>query len=186
MQFFASLAALAATAATLVSANSVTFVNQDETVRRIIFTPNDGFASMDTIEVEASGTSKVEFSQGWIGNWYAVSEGYEDVPGMLGEVAFNGWNDLTYYDVSAIVNATDTNGVKEMFPLSQMNLTTKTSFSGCKTFPCNTVYIQWDDVQTVTTSETDLVCTLGTSPETVEKRAEHNLVARHYVLGKLS
>src|SRR5690606_1756886 len=99
---------------------------------------------------------KATFPDGWEGNWYAVCEGKEDSPGMLGEVAFGGYSGETYFDVSAIVNPDDNNGVKQLWPAES-----KEPKSGCETFPCDTVYINPDDVQTKSTKETDLICTLG-------------------------
>lgn len=98
------LAALAFAAATLASANTVTFQNQDDTTRTVVITPSDGSEQMDSVEVKGHGEAKVNFPHGWIGNAYAVSEGNNDTPGMLAEVTFQGWNDLTYFDVSAIVD----------------------------------------------------------------------------------
>jgi hypothetical protein len=156
MPSFMKLASFLA-AAGLAVANTVTFKSLDDTERSIIFTPNAGMPAIDTIKVPGGQDATVEFPQGWIGNWYSVSEGASDVPGMLGEVAFNGWNDITFFDVSAIVNPNDHNGVKEMWPAKG-----ETPTSGCTVFPCNNAYYVWDDVQTKATQETDLVCTLGT------------------------
>lgn len=176
MQFSNTLVALLASAGT-VAANTVTFLSQDSVGRTIVFTPNAGYPSLDKIYVDGHGSAVAEFPSGWIGNWYAVSDGAQDSPGMLGEVAFQGWNGLTYFDVSAIINANDHVGVKEMWPKSSASPT-----SGCKTFPCNNAYYLPDDVQTKTTSETDLVCTLGGSGSS--KREEGENVKRDYVLGK--
>lgn len=54
MHFLAQLAALAATAATVVSANTMTFVNQDDTPRRIIFTPSEGHEAVNSVDVSAT------------------------------------------------------------------------------------------------------------------------------------
>ncbi|CAI4213835.1 unnamed protein product [Parascedosporium putredinis] len=148
MQFSNTLIALLASAGT-VAANTVTFLSQDSVGRTIIFTPNAGYPSLDKIYVDGHSSA----------------------------VAFQGWNGLTYFDVSAIINANDHVGVKEMWPKSSASPT-----SGCKTFPCNNAYYLPDDVQTKTTSETDLVCTLGGSGSS--KREEGENVKRDYVLGK--
>ena len=47
-----------------------------------------------------------------------------------------------------------------------------------------TAYYHPDDIQTVSTSETDLVCTLGGGNGDAGKREEPTLVARKFVLGK--
>lgn len=182
MQFITKLATLAMAAAT-VSANTVTFVNQDSTTRQVVFTPSSGHESISTVTVAGSASQVVTIPESWIGNWYAVADGSSSGAGMLGEVTFQGWQGLTYFDVSAIVNAADITGVKQIYPASQATLSIKTTVSGCEVFPCNSAYYSPDDIQTVTTTETDLICTLGTSSST-SKRDEVALVARKFVLGK--
>jgi len=186
MQFFTKIAAIAAVAATAVSAaNTVTFVSLDNTARKVVFTPSDGNAAVDSIEVAGGATQTVTFPTGWIGNWFSVSEGASNIDGMLGEVTFQGWNDITYFDVSAIVVPSDHDGVHQMWPASQNSDATKTLMSGCDVFPCNTAYYLPDDLQTVTTTETDLYCTLGSQASSSAKRDEASLVARNFVVGKL-
>ncbi|CAJ2507252.1 Uu.00g084380.m01.CDS01 [Anthostomella pinea] len=182
MRFFAQLAAFAATAVTLASANSVTFVNQDATKRTIYFT---GTAPVDKVEIAGNAQMKVSMPISWIGNAYSVSEGAENVPGMLAEFTFQGWNDLTWFDVSAIVKPADINGVKEIYPATEVEATLKSKYSGCSVFPCPTVYYHPNDVQTVSTPETDLICTLGNSNVLVSRDVGEGLVSRNYVLGKL-
>lgn len=190
MQFFANIAAAAVLAASLVSAtNTVTFLNQDETNRTIVFTASYGQPAVENVKVAGNDQIKVEIPNGWQGNWYSIDAGAPATPGMLGEVAFNGWNDLTYFDVSAIVNNTDLNGVKTIYPASQLNTTSKVAMSGCENMAgCTNMYILSDDIQTVSTKETDLVCTLGGGNKlstTVTQRDEPVLFARKFVLGKL-
>ena len=156
MQFFSTI--FAATAlATIASAGSVHFVNQDNTQRTIIFTPNAGLEVLPELVIAGSETANQTFPTGWIGNWYSVSEGQENVPGMLGEVRFDGFAGATYFDVSAIVNPNDNNGVKQIFPLHSSD-----PVSGCQTFPCANAYNKWDDIATLSTDGGDLVCLLGT------------------------
>ncbi|CZT49458.1 related to dnase1 protein [Rhynchosporium secalis] len=156
MQFFSTI--FAATAlATIASAGSVHFVNQDSTQRTIIFTPSAGLESLPELVIKGSETANQTFPTGWIGNWYSVSDGEENNPGMLGEVRFDGFLGATYYDVSAIVNPNDVNGVKEIFPLHSNE-----PVSGCQTFPCSNAYNKWDDIATLSTDGGDLVCLLGT------------------------
>jgi hypothetical protein len=153
MQFFATLLALA-TAVT--ATNVVHFVNQDATERTIIFTPNTGLATIPKITIAGLATANQTFPNEWIGNFYSVSKGAKDVPGMLGELRFNGFADATYFDVSAIVNPDDTEGVKMLFPKNS-----DTPVSGCQTFPCANAYNKWDDIATLSTDDTELVCLLG-------------------------
>ena len=78
-------------------------------------------------------------------------------------------NNATYFDVSAIVNPDDNNGVKMIFPLHS-----STPVSGCQTFPCSNAYNKWDDIATLSTDGRDLVCLLGT----VSNERRRGLVAR--------
>ncbi|KAK2020676.1 DNase1 protein [Colletotrichum zoysiae] len=173
-------------AATLAAAtNTITFQSLDDVTRTVHFTPNAGLASVDSVEVPGKGEVKVEIPESWIGNWYAVSEGADNTPGMLGEVAYNGWNGLTYFDVSAIVNPNDHDGVKKMWPASGAE-----PISGCDSFPCNNAYYLANDVQTKVTSETDLICTLGkngaVSRRDVDDHYESPSYKRDFVQGKYS
>lgn len=182
MHSFSSLALFLLGAGTAM-ANSVTFKSLDQTERTIIFTPNAGLASVPSVVVPGGQDVKVNIPHGWIGNWYSVSKGEKDVPGMLGEVAFNGWNDITFFDVSAIVNPNDHHGVKELYPATEPK-----PVSGCKKFPCNNAYYIWDDVQTKATQETDLICTLGdgilTEREHVDVADDEPVFKREFVMGK--
>ncbi|KAI0410505.1 hypothetical protein F5X98DRAFT_98002 [Xylaria grammica] len=186
MRFSQQLIALTATAATLASAsNSITFVNQDAAQRTIYFTSSVGHQQIDTVVIPGYDEAKVDVPDAWIGNAYSVSEGSPNVVGMLAEFTFQGWNDLTYFDVSAIENPNDRKGVKQLFPTTEKDDEEKKTVSGCTVFPCATAYYSPDDVQTVTTYETEFICTLGNPPTTKEARdAEVELVARKYVLGK--
>lgn len=156
MQFSTALLAIAASAS-CVLANSVTFVTLDDVARDIIFTPSPGHPEIATVTVSNKKNTTVDFPHGYIGNYYAVPKGSDPIPGMLGEVAFDGWLGKTYFDVSAIVKADDHDNVKQMWPKDSM-----TPMSGCEVFPCNNAYYLPDDVQTKVTEEKDLIQTLGT------------------------
>lgn len=149
------LSALLATA-TLSLANTVTFRSQDSTPRTIVFTPSEGNEQKDDLKVAGNAEEQVDFPHGWVGNWHSVSEGEEKDSGMLGEVTFDGADGSTWYDVSAIDDPDDHVGVKQLWPDGSED-----QASGCKTFPCDTVYVNPDDVQTMSTDVSDLVCTLG-------------------------
>ncbi len=148
--FLASLAALA-------SANTVKFVSQDSTPRTIIFTAQAG----------------------WIGNFYSISDGAAAVPGMLGELRWDGWNGLHFFDVSAIVNKDDIHGVKTIYPK-----VSKKPSSGCQSYinGCAHAYYQPDDIQTKSTTESDLVCTVGTKETSADDVVERRH-PRHFVTG---
>ncbi|KAG7130867.1 hypothetical protein HYQ45_010410 [Verticillium longisporum] len=173
---FSQLMSLFGAAALVAATNTVTFVSTDQTDRTIYFTPNAGYPEVAPVEVPAGQSIKSEVPQSWIGNWYSVSVGADNIPGMLGEVAFQGWNDLTYFDVSAIVTPGDHDGVHEMWPAQG-----HTPTSGCAEFPCNNAYYLWDDVQTKTTPETDLICTLGTGASPLNAGEEVPAVKRDFM-----
>lgn len=156
MRFTTSALALLSTAAA-VTASSVTFWTLDNITRTIYFTPSEGFAEVPSVTVSNQEKTKVTFpTEQWKGNYYAVQQGQENKPGMLGEVNFHAWNGLSYFDVSAIVTPDDHNNVKQMWPVSS-----QWPMSGCEVFPCNNAYWLPDDVQTKVTLETDLMTTLG-------------------------
>lgn len=167
---FRSIISLALAA--LAAANSVHFVNQDGTQRTIYFTAQEGLAVLQPLTIGGWRAADQAFPDGWIGNWYSVSEGAPNVPGMLGEVRFNGYAGDTYFDVSAIVNPSDTNGVKQIFPANSAE-----PVSGCANFPCNSAYVHSDDVQTQATDDSNLICLLGTAPATRRRGA----VARSFI-----
>ncbi|KXJ93218.1 hypothetical protein Micbo1qcDRAFT_203330 [Microdochium bolleyi] len=177
---FSQLAAFVAAAATMVSANSIKFLNQDGTQRTVYFTPAAGQATIDSVVIAAHSDATVEFPHGWIGNAHAVEDGQENRGfGMLAEVAFDGWLGKTYFDVSAIVDANDHTNVKMMYPADDQSIT-----SGCESFPCNNAYYLPDDVQTKVTEEKNLITTLGAA-SVAARDVNLETVGRNFVLGKL-
>ncbi|KAG9234691.1 hypothetical protein BJ875DRAFT_441061 [Amylocarpus encephaloides] len=156
MQFINTILFAATALASMATANTVHFVNQDSTARTIVFTEQSDMAQIESISLEGSGTGNATFPTGWIGNWYSVSEGAQDVPGMLGEVRFDGFGGATFFDVSAIVNPDDHSGVKMIFPKNSDK-----PVSGCQTFPCANAYNVWDDVATLATDDKELICLVG-------------------------
>lgn len=177
MQFTTTIIAATAALATIASAGSVQFVNQDSTTRTMVFTPTSGYDAIDSLVVEGLATVNQTFPTGWIGNWFSVSDGADNTSGMLGEVCFDSWGGMTYFDVSAIVDSTDTNGVKELFPLN-----TGTPISGCQTFPCDNAYNKPDDVETQVTDSDALVCLLGTESSS-KTRSIGAKFTKEYVTG---
>ncbi|KAK2067538.1 hypothetical protein P8C59_001273 [Phyllachora maydis] len=118
------------------------------------------------------------------------SRGAKNVPGMLAEVAFNSWSDISFFDVSQIVNQTDFNGIKQMWPAGD-----RAPVSGCVEYlgvVCDNVYLQPDDVQTKATTETALICTLGTATNDTAIKPrdvpadDSPVFTRDFVLGKWS
>lgn len=191
MQFLNLAALLAAAASAVVAENKIIFKSIDDLDRTVYFTPNAGLEDIKPVEVPAGAIVNVTIPHRWIGNYYSVTDGKPNKPGMLGEVAFNGWNDLTYFDVSAIVDASDHEGVAEMWPAKDCKPT-----SGCQLYPCANAYYLWDDVQTKVTHETELVTTLGKTGYDIKKGekirgadedgsfAGYSVYKRSYVEGK--
>jgi hypothetical protein len=177
MQFFSTILLAASALASLVAAgpNAVHFVNQGSEKRTIYFTAQEGLPTIKKLSIEGHKTANQTFPTGWIGNFYSVSKGAANVPGMLGELRFDGYASSTYFDVSAIVNPTDTDGVKQIFPKNS-----PTPIAGCETFPCSNTYYSWDDVATQATDENELICLVG-NPSNERKRGLVARMSREFV-----
>jgi len=186
MQFINTiLFAATALASLATAANTVQFVNQDNTIRHVVFTSQQdtGASKIKDLIVPGLATVDQTFPTGWIGNWFSYNEGQKHELGMLGEVRFDGWNGLVYFDVSAIVNSTDTEGVKMMYPQGQSPAHGSTPVSGCQTAICANRYNVWDDVATKATKSSSLVCLLG-NLATPERRREAQVYPRSFVTGE--
>jgi hypothetical protein len=176
MQFTSTFVAAVAFLSTAASAtNIIQFVQQDSTTRTVYFTSSPGSANIPALTIGAYGVSNQTFPEGWTGNWYAIKAGQANIPGMLGEIAWNAWGGNTFFDISAIVNPSDSSNVKIMYPKES-----KKPLSGCQTFPCSNAYNLPDDIQTLSTKETTIVCLLGNKAsqaasvtETVRRHARH-------------
>jgi len=182
-QIASLFASMVAMAQAFGGGNTVTFQSLDDLDRTIYFTPNAGLAWLPSVEVPAGTNVAVEFPHAWIGNWFGVVQGQPQIPGMLGEVAFNGWNDMHYYDVSAIVNPADVDNVSELYPEDDPNK----PVSGCRSWPCNNAYWLPDDVQTKVTTQNRLVCTLsrnGRAAKRDELDYDTESVSHGFVFGK--
>lgn len=144
-------------AASVVSAqNTVTIQSMDGTDRTIVWT---GTSSIADTSVPAGESVDVDVPTGWTGNFYSYSSGAENIPGMLAEFAFNSFGDVSYFDVSAIVNPDDKEGVYQIYPTES-----ESPVSGCQTFACDNAYYLPDDVQTKSSSSSSFVVTLGAGP----------------------
>jgi len=169
--------------------NSVHFINQDSTTRIVVFTSQEDLKmpKIPNLVIKGFKTADTIFPTGWIGNWYSYNNGTENIPGMLGEVRFNGWNDLVFFDVSAIVNPADTEGVKRMYPVGKNPVHKSTPVSGCQTdgLVCATRYNAPDDIATMSTLSTALVCTLG-NPPVAARRRDVKVYPRSFLTGESS
>lgn len=152
-----STAILGAIVAACASANSIVFNNLDGIAKTIYFTGNNNMGgSPSTLRLPAHSKATWSTSAPWIGNFYSINDGAPNVPGMLGEVNFADAG-VVWYDVSAIVDATDNLGVKQLWA------TASDPVSGCKdyTTTCNNAYNLPDDIQTKSTSSRQLYCSVG-------------------------
>lgn len=187
MQFINTILLAATALASMASAqNFIKFVNQDSVPKTIKFTPNAGIETLESLALDGLATATQEFPHSWAGNFYSISEGAADVAGMLGEVNFQGWDGITYFDVSSIVNTADTEGIKQLYPFNDLD-----KISGCaeslanaygKTTGCTNQYNAPNDIATVTTDLTSLVCLVGTPTSTVRRR-KVQLVSREFLTG---
>jgi hypothetical protein len=201
MQFFTTIASAALALATLASCtNTVLFINQDNFTKNVVFTSQAdlGLAPMPNLIIPGFGSANQTFAAGFIGNWYSFNDGSDNVPGMLGEVSFNSWEELNFFDVSAIVNPDDDAGVKMLFPMGMSLKEATTPRSGCNTVgkvKCLHQYNAWDDIATQSTLSTELVCLLGnkntTDDDTKTRRGQSSrrsveLFPRSYVTGPIA
>jgi len=173
-----SFAVVMASLWALASANTVEFVNQDPITRTIYFTQQEGLASIDPAVIAGLTNCTVEFPVSWIGNFFSVSEDADIVPGMLGELRWDGWGGINWFDVSAIVNPNDMNGVKTISPKYAGS-----PYSGCENYEggCDNAYYAPNDIQTKSTTDKDLVCTLGTQISISKPKGRRH--PRHFVTG---
>ncbi|TLD20349.1 hypothetical protein PspLS_08761 [Pyricularia sp. CBS 133598] len=144
--------------------NIITFMSLDSTDRTVIFTGSAGKEELPPVSVPAGQSVDVVVPHGWVGNYLAVSEDEDHVPGsgVIGEVAFNAFEDKTFFDVSAIDDPGDQHGVRMLWPAGDDENT-----SGCwGDFPCGNAYAKPDDKQTRVTEEKHLIATLGRGPGT--------------------
>ncbi|CAP73703.1 uncharacterized protein PODANS_2_10640 [Podospora anserina S mat+] len=156
MRLFSTMTLALAWIVSALAEPKVTFINQDNKHRTIVFTPSVPHKEIKPLRVPAHQEVTQPFPHGWIGNWWSVTDGKPWIPGMLGEVTFNGYMGLTFFDVSAIANDRDTSGVKMMWPRKSASVT-----SGCDVFSCGNEYTYPDEVQTKATDEDHLMCSLG-------------------------
>lgn len=162
-------------AAVSAATNVVTFKSLDGVSRTVYITPNAGIEGPDPVAVAAGASVDVELVEGFVGNAYAIHDGAEIAAGMLAEFNFQGWNDLTYFDVSAIINSSDVDNISEMYPADEPSTPT----SGCSSWPCDNAYYIWDDVQTKSTDQVHLIVTLSTNNYAASsKRASENVGRR--------
>jgi hypothetical protein len=175
-------ALLAASLAAVAVANDIEFVSQDSIDRTIIFQHNPEYADIANVNLPGLTNVTVPFPDGWQGNFHVITEGAPDVTGMLGEVCMNCWGGINYFDISGIVArvektdaVTDLNGIKQLFPKES-----GTPISGCESYDefCDASYYNWNDVQTRTTTESTLVCTVGTKGAQTNKKTRRH--PRHF------
>ncbi|OJH37421.1 hypothetical protein [Cystobacter ferrugineus] len=80
--------------------NTMDFTNDGDKPMTITFTTNPGQQQIPPLTIEPGQTVRQEFPQGWSGNFRSDKGDGSAV--TLGEVAFNGAGNQTFYDVSYI------------------------------------------------------------------------------------
>ncbi|APA14961.1 hypothetical protein SS1G_13705 [Sclerotinia sclerotiorum 1980 UF-70] len=153
--------------------HTLTFQNLFPTTRLLIFTPNPNSYSIPAQSIEPSQHLNLSIPN-WAVNFKAVDPKLYnlDHPGpeqyILGEVCFACWQDITFFDVKAIWNCCDNEGVHWMWGFDydgdyegSREGFGESEVSGCKKFPCGEVYNESDDVQTKTTTKDAIWVVLG-------------------------
>jgi len=180
MQFINTILFAATALASMATAqNIVKFVNQDNIPKTIVFTANAGLAPIAPVTLAGNAVIEQPIPNGWIGNWYTYNKGADNKPGMLGEVNFQGWNGLTYFDVSGIVHPHDGQGVKMLYPTENPD-----NNSGCQHAGdayCDNMYNRPNDIATKTSPRTHFTCLVGKKSGSNSNTRVH---ARHFVLNK--
>jgi hypothetical protein len=171
-----SVVTLLATLGALASANTVEFLSQDDTPRTIIFTAQWDQPKIPSLDLAAFKNVTQEFPTGWIGNFHAIVKGANDGPAMLGEFRWDGWGGINWFDVSAIVNPNDNDGIKTIYPKGS-----GTPVSGCESYQeqCENAYYLSDDIQTKSSTTKDFICTVGTKGASRKVRRH----PRHFISG---
>jgi hypothetical protein len=82
---------------------TMTFVNDGTSPMTVQFTPNAGGQAIENRTLKPGETQTVSFPDGWSGNFRSTAG--DGKAATLGEVAFNGGGNNTYYDVSYIEGA---------------------------------------------------------------------------------
>ncbi|ADO71881.1 hypothetical protein [Stigmatella aurantiaca] len=80
--------------------NTMEFTNDGTKPMEIKFTPNAGGQEIEPLTLQPGESVTKEFPQGWSGNFRSTAG--DGAAATLGEVAFNGGENQTYYDVSYI------------------------------------------------------------------------------------
>ncbi|CZR56242.1 uncharacterized protein PAC_06130 [Phialocephala subalpina] len=154
---------------TLVSANTIKFQNLDSQPREICWYPPQGYPAIhssvikpfDSITVGLSGRQDDTFISGIGYQFHPINAGGGEAacvqPTIVGEITFQGYQGNTYYDISAVDNCCQNNGIHYFYPHNDASA----PHSGCFNFPCGGVYIKPGDPQTkITTWDTDMIVLL--------------------------
>lgn len=80
--------------------NTMEFKNDGTKPMEIKFTPNAGGQEIESLTLQPGESMTKQFPEGWTGNFRSTAG--DGAAATLGEVAFNGGGNNTYYDVSYI------------------------------------------------------------------------------------
>jgi len=170
MQFFKSIIAVTALASITSATNTLTFVSQDSTDRSIFFTSAFGLAPVGPLVLKGLQTVTTEIPEQWSGNFWGVIDGDENIgSGALGEMTFNAWGGLTFFDMSMIVVPDDINNIKMIMPKKS-----NTPTAGCLDYTtvCHNAYNVWDEnLASKSTLETEFTVLVGT-PQPTRRHAK--------------
>ncbi|PQE06869.1 DNase1 protein [Rutstroemia sp. NJR-2017a BVV2] len=159
---------------TATATNTLTFHNLFSTPRLLQFVPVPASYAIPKRLIPAHSSFSISTPL-WNGLFKAVApdtseHGPETT--VIGEVCFDCWQGITFFDVSAIWNCCDNSGVHWMGSVEPSasgkgvqelwnQASAKGEISGCRTFPCDGVYNLPDDEQTKSTREDEIMVVLG-------------------------
>ncbi|ESZ93535.1 SchS21 protein [Sclerotinia borealis F-4128] len=168
-----------ATTTTAITGHTLSFQNLFPEPRLLIFTPTPSSYIIPPQLIAPSQILSLSTPH-WNGNFKAVNASTYNAenPGLenhiWGEVCFACWQDITFFDVSAIWNCCDNEGVHWMWGYDYdgdvdvegdgegiREGVREGEVSGCETFPCKTVYNKSGDMQTKTTTKNAIWVVLG-------------------------
>jgi len=143
-----------------VLANSILFYNAGPIDLQICFTPNsnapnDGSWNIPQTSVPGGASVTVNPAPSWSGSFHAVpASGDCDLASTFGGITFQGYENLSYYDVDASSAPTGDRGIHFLYPAKGGT----DAEAGCYSFPCSEAFYPGESATPKTTTQTDFVC----------------------------